>query len=84
MSEPHESYRETERRLALRQEMVEQQSRQHLLYGRARIATVLGAALLSWFIFHDALLSAWWLCVPLLVFLVLLARHDRVLRRLAR
>ena len=84
MSEPHESYRETQRRLELRQETVEQQTHSHLLYGRARIATFLGAAILSWFIFHDNRLSAWWLCIPLLVFVVLLVRHDRALRQLAR
>jgi len=84
MAESHESYRETQRRLALRQEMVEQQTQQHLRYGRVRVATMLGAGILSWFIFHDNLLSAWWLCVPLLIFLVLLVRHDRVLRLLAQ
>ncbi|MCW3101110.1 MAG: mismatch repair protein MutS domain protein [Chthonomonadaceae bacterium] len=82
MSEPHESYRETQRRLALRQQTVEQLTHRHLLYGRARIATFAGAGVLAWFIFHNNQLSAWWLLAPLLLFLVLLVRHDRVLRLL--
>jgi hypothetical protein len=82
MSEPHESYRETQRRLALRQQSVEQQTHRHLLFGRARIATFVSAGLLAWFSLHDNLFSAWWLLVPALLFVVLLARHDRVLRLL--
>ena len=84
MSEPHESYRETQRRLALRQKTVEQQTHLHTLYGRGRILTVLAAALPAWFAWHDHLFSAWWLLGPLSVFLVLLVRHDRLLRLLER
>ena len=84
MSETQESYTETQCRLAQRQETVRQQARLHLLYGRARIATFLSAALLAWFIFHDNLLSPGWLAVPVLLFFGLLARHDRLLRLLDR
>lgn len=84
MSDPHESYRETQLRLALRQQTVEQLTHRHLLYGRARIATFLGAGLLAWFSFHSGLLSAWWLLVPLTLFLGLLGRHDRALQLLER
>ena len=84
MSEPHENYSEYQRRLAQRQETVEQQAHLHLLYGRARIATFVCTGVLAWFAFHDNLLSGWWLLFPLLVFLALLARHDRLLRLLER
>ena len=84
MSEPHENYRETQRRLAQRQKTVEQQTHLHTLYGRGRILTVLAAAFPAWFAWHDHLFSAWWLLGPLSVFLVLLVRHDRLLRLLER
>ena len=46
-----------------------------------RVSPLFSAAgLLAWFLFHDNLLSAWWLLVPVLLFVVLLARHDRLLR----
>ena len=82
MSEPHESYTETLRRLAERQETVKQLAKRHLTYGRARVATFLGTAILAWFIFHDSLLPAGWLLLPIVLFLGLLARHDRLLRLL--
>jgi len=81
MSEPHESYRETQRRLAERQQTVKQQTELHLRYGRVRIVTFLLLGLLAWFSFHDRILSAWWLIVPGAAFAVLLASHDRLLRR---
>ncbi len=84
MSESHESFRETQLRLTQRQQEVAQQTRQHLLYGRARIVTVVIASILAWLRFHDNRLSEWWLLVPALLFVSLLVLHDRVLRRLER
>lgn len=82
MSEPQESYAETLRRLAERQETVKQLAKLHLIYGRTRVATFLGTAVLAWFIFHESLLSVWWLVLTTSLFFGLLARHDRLLRRL--
>jgi hypothetical protein len=84
MSEPHTSYQETQRRLAQRQETVEQLTRRDILFGRARILTFIGAALLAWFSLHDNAFSPWWLALPLLFFVALLMRHDRLLHLLDR
>ena len=50
--------------------------------------TVFGASLLlAWLAFGRGLFSGWWLLIPLLLFVVLAVRHDRVIRhhrRLAR
>ena len=84
MSEPHEHYSEYLRRLAARQQTVAQQTHLHVLYGRARIFTFLVAGLVAWFALRAGLFSAWWLLVPLLVFLGLLIRHEALLRQLER
>ncbi len=84
MPEPHVNHSEYLRRLEQRRKTVELQAHLHLLYGRARIVTFLCLGVLAWFAFHNNRVSGWWLLLPLLFFLGLLVRHDRLLRLLER
>src|SRR5579863_10748629 len=46
----------------------------------ARIATTLAGAIIGWLALADQAFSAWWLVVPAIVFLALVAYHGRVIR----
>jgi hypothetical protein len=54
--------------------------RHFLSIGNARLAVAVAAVVLAWLAYGPALLSAWWLLVPLAAFLVLLIWHERVIR----
>jgi len=67
-----------------REEALAHHARQDLALSRARVATALGAILTIWLAFGQHLFSGWWLAVPLLGFLALVAWHDRVIQRKRR
>jgi hypothetical protein len=54
----------------------------HYQIGNARLAVFIVAAILGWLAWRSHLLSLWWLCIPLFIFIALVLGHDRVLRKL--
>jgi hypothetical protein len=50
------------------------------LLGNGRVVVFVAGLGLAWLVFGSRLLSAWWLTVPLVVYAVLLVRHERVTR----
>lgn len=67
-------------RLAARQREHERLARADARLAFARLAAVGATILLAVLSFKFALLSPWWLILPVLAFLSLAVRHDRVLR----
>ena len=57
--------------------------RQFISLGNARLAVGIAAALLAWLAYGLSLLNAWWMLVPLAVFLVLAVWQERVVRNRA-
>jgi hypothetical protein len=49
--------------------------------GNWRLAVAVVAGVLVWLAFSREVLSGWWLLIPLIVFIALLAWHQRVIRR---
>jgi hypothetical protein len=69
--ERHEQRREEVRRL----------DRNHRLLANARLAIFSAGAVLAWLAWISHRLSGWWVLVPVVVFTILTATHDGVLRR---
>jgi hypothetical protein len=72
------------RRRADREAVLRDHARRDLAISHARTSVALAAALTAWLAFGVHLLSAWWLLLPALVFVSLMAIHERVLRRKQR
>jgi hypothetical protein len=75
---------EYSQRLKHRQASAARHNTWHHRIGNMRLAVFLAAVAMAWPAFKDELFSPWWLLVPLLFFITLMARHDHVLRRLQR
>jgi len=75
---PEEVYRQ---RLDARRWTEEQKQRQHLLLSNLRLAVFLAGAALAWLAFVTRLFHGAWVWIPVVVFLVLVALHNRALRR---
>jgi len=56
----------------------------HYRIGNMRLILFIAAAVIAWFSFYAQKLSAWWLLVPAVSFLILVVRHEKVLRKLQR
>jgi hypothetical protein len=74
---PSEEYAQ---RLKDRQARVAGHQRRHVLIGNLRLAIFVSAVFLAWLAFVRHALSPWWLCTPLIAFLLLAAYHSHVLR----
>ncbi|MBX7259632.1 MAG: DNA mismatch repair protein MutS [Candidatus Hydrogenedentes bacterium] len=80
MSQTVEPKAEYQRRLAARQETVRRLDKQDALYANLRLVVFLAAlAIIAAAIWGDDRLWVW-LAVPVLAFVVLVVRHDRVIR----
>jgi hypothetical protein len=71
------------RRLQQYQTQVARYTRLDQSISNVRLVTFLFGVALAWFVVRPGLLSGWWLLLPVVVFFVLVVRHDRV-RRLLR
>ncbi len=80
-SDPHAVY--TERR-DHRQAEADALARLDGMLGNVRLAVFLTGALAAWFSLARPLLSPWWLVVPILLFLAVVARHNEIRRRRQR
>ena len=77
-----EPQKEYARRLKLRQNDSARLHRHHLNIGYFRLSIFITAVVLAWFVFFAATpLSAWWLLLPVLLFIALLAIHSRIRMR---
>lgn len=84
MNQPLEPKAEYQRRLAARQETVRRLDAQDALFANLRLVVFLAAlALIAAAIWGDARLWVW-LALPVLTFVGLVVRHDRVIRARAR
>lgn len=82
---PEETVRaEYQQRLQERRRAQALYNRRHHLLGNVRVTLFLIAVLMAWLAFGKALFSAWWLLLPLLLFLVVTGIHDRVIQNLSR
>jgi MutS domain V len=68
------------RRREERLQLADQLTWRERLLGNARVAVFLAALLAGWFAFGMHLFSPWWLLAPLAIFIVLLFRHEQVVR----
>lgn len=69
------------RRRADRVARHERCSRQHAALGNAKLLTIACAGLTAWFAFGAGVFSGWWLTAPVVLYLGLAVRHERVLNR---
>ena len=76
--EPLEEYRARQAKWSAQQQI---EQRTFISIGNWRLVTAIAAIALAWLAFGKGMLSAWWLLVPLAVFVGLVAWHQRVLRR---
>jgi hypothetical protein len=82
---PGETVRaEYQRRLKERRATQALYDRRHRLLGNVRVALFLLALLMAGLAFGKSLFSAWWLLLPLLLFLAVTVVHDRVIQKLRR
>ena len=72
-----EQYRE---RLNQREALAAQRERVHIRLGNLRLALAGIAVLLGWESFERHALTAWWILVPVMAFVIIAAYHSRVLR----
>src|SRR5690349_13849979 len=68
-------------RRSARQRTLADHTRADLTISHARTGTALLAILLAWLAFGLHTVSGWWLIAPGIIFIVLMAVHERVLRR---
>ena len=71
-------------RKAERQVAFDGLTRQDVTVSNGRLATFILGIVLAWLAFHEQVLSAWWLLLPLMIFAVLIVRHDRLLKQKKR
>jgi hypothetical protein len=71
---------EYHRRLASHRESYERWNRLHARMATARLFVFVAAAVMSVAAYRGAI-SSWWLLLPIVLFVTLIYRHDRVLRR---
>jgi hypothetical protein len=75
---PREEYA---RRLEERRRRAAELGQRERLLGNGRLIVFLAGLGLAWLAFGAHLLSGWWLLLPIALYLVLLAQHERVTRR---
>ncbi|MBZ5499406.1 MAG: DNA mismatch repair protein MutS [Acidobacteriia bacterium] len=68
------------RRLEVRRRAAAREAQLEIRIGNLRLGVFIAAVAIAWLSFRSALLSSWWLLLPLLVFLSLLILHERVRR----
>ena len=74
---PHEEYAN---RLAERKNEAAQHAQRERALSNARLAVFALGLLMAWLAWHEGLFSGWFLLLPILAFVVLASRHDRVIR----
>jgi hypothetical protein len=78
---PKEEYA---RRLSQRRQDAGRHARQHHLLANARLAVFLIGCVIAWFVFGPSRISAGWLLVPAVFFVVLVIRHDAARQAMRR
>src|SRR5712671_6873318 len=73
-------YQEYSRRLKARQTQAAQLQRKHLWLGNARIAVFIAILIQCWITGKTGSPSAYWLLLPIVLFIVLVIAHRRVVR----
>ena len=81
MPDPQAEYA---KRLANYEALASAKNRLHIRIGNTKLATVAAALLLAWLSLHGDLFSAWWLGVPVALYLVLSIFHEQILRARTR
>src|SRR5271165_2747172 len=81
MTDPREAYSKL---LDQRRADIVLREKRHGLLGYGRLAAVAGAALMVWLALAQQAFSIVWTLVPIAVFAVLMAIHDRLLQKLER
>src|SRR5258706_4266709 len=79
--EESECHTEYVRRLEARRGEKNRLTRLHYAIGNGRLVVFGLGVVVAWLAFGSDLISGWWLLPPLLVFVGLLIRHDRVLQQ---
>jgi hypothetical protein len=54
--------------------------RQHIRVGNSKLAVIVAGLVLAWLCFERHLLSAYWLLVPIGIYIVLAILHERIIR----
>ncbi len=67
-------------RLQMRQQACALQDRRHRRIALLRLGVFTAGAVTAWYSLRLALFSPWWLCLPVVAFLVLVVLQERVLR----
>jgi hypothetical protein len=71
-------------RLEARRTTAARHARLHQHIANARLAVFGGAGLVAWLAFGAVQISAWWLALPVVLFIILLTMHARVASRRSR
>ena len=69
-------------RLGQRRETLARHEHQHIRIGQVRLAIFVTAALIAWASYSQGAISAWWLLLPLSLFVAALSYHQRIMRRM--
>ena len=80
-SSPEQEYL---RRREAREQALAWHARLDMTMSHLRTATAILAILLGWLAFGPHLISGWWLLAPILLFVGLMAAHERILQRKQR
>jgi hypothetical protein len=72
--------REYTERLEARHAAVARHDARHRTLGNLRLAAAIAAAAIAWVAFAQRSIPAWWLALPVGIFVVLAIMHERVLR----
>lgn len=79
-SEPVAPAEEYARRRDARQSRVAHLEKIHIQLGNVRLLLALFFVILAWASLHSHLLSAWWLCIPVVAFASVAFWHSKILR----
>jgi len=72
------------KRLANYEALASAKNRLHIRIGNTKLAMVAATLLLAWLSVHRDLFSAWWLAVPVALYLALSIFHEKILRARSR
>jgi hypothetical protein len=77
VTDPREEYA---KRLEVHERKIASKEHQHLRLGNFKLATIAAGLLLAWLCLARHLLSAWWLILPIVAYIILAILHEAVLR----
>jgi predicted ATPase len=65
-------------------QIVGAKNRLHIQVGNSKLAVIVVGLVLAWFCLHKEALSAYWLTIPVVLYLALAFSHERILRARSR